>query len=134
MVMEKREIKVASLEQGVRRRWTEKRRNDWDDLHYGRAVLKLPDGTRWYIPMWGRPDELMYAGEFNEPLFNFLMVHYEEGRPNHSQHSWPDVYFEEGELNLHKAFCACCQRFISLPLEVMGKIIAGELPAPEEVA
>ena len=134
MVTEKREVEVQSLEAWADRKWTKKRMDDWNALLCGRAVLKLPDGTRWYIPMWGRPDELQCVGEYNDPLFNFLLVHYEQGRERHSLSAWPYVYFEEGELNFNKAFCENCHKFISLPLEVMGKIIAGELPAPEEVA
>ena len=105
-------------------------RQDFFDVIHGRVALRLPDGKRYWLPVWGYAYAQHLDRRLGEALLGAVMDH-----TTVADHDGPTpIFFDVRTNDLGSAYCARCRRSVNLNADVerMGRLRFRELNWREE--
>ncbi len=105
-------------------------RVDYFDVIHGRATVRLPDGTRYWLPVRGYAYAQNLDRQTGEALLGAVMDHAAV-----ADHDGPTpVFFDVRTNDLASAYCTRCRRFVDLNEDVhkMSRLRFRDLDWKEE--
>ena len=89
--------------------------HEWWEVASGKALLSMPDGTRWWVPVGGSIMQPRIADEVHSVLLDYLIDH--KCYVGHMGPNLPIILFEARTLKPWPTFCMDCCRWIDLSKE-----------------